>query len=83
LANDRAIPKEIYTTVGKTIVLPQIGTLFLPRRENDPMKSIYKKLSRLKKKYADDYAGRLSILMLLFFLLFGTVSLYFLLQSPS
>ncbi|HYC39992.1 MAG TPA: hypothetical protein VEB63_05830 [Chitinophagaceae bacterium] len=47
------------------------------------MKSIYKKLSRLKKKYADDYAGRLSILMLLFFLLFGTVSLYFLLQSPS
>ena len=47
------------------------------------MKSIYKKLSRLKKKYTDDYAGRLSILMLLFFLLFGTVSLYFLLQSPS
>ena len=47
------------------------------------MKTNIKKLAGVKKFYTRDYAKRLSLLMLLFFIVFGAVSLYVLLNTSS
>jgi hypothetical protein len=47
------------------------------------MKMIDKKLIALKNVFIKDYSKRISLLMLLFFLLFGIASLYLLLNTSS
>jgi hypothetical protein len=47
------------------------------------MKSIYKKMISLKNIYINDYSKRISLFMLLFFVVFGIASLYLLLNTSS
>jgi hypothetical protein len=46
------------------------------------MKAIYERIRAVRDIYSDYFPQGLSILLMLFFLLFGAVSLFILIQSP-
>jgi hypothetical protein len=45
------------------------------------MKTIYERIRAVKNVYSEHFPEGLSILLLLFFIIFGTLSLYILLHS--
>lgn len=46
------------------------------------MKTIYERIRAVRDVYSEHFPQGLSILLMLFFLVFGAVSLYFLIHSP-
>jgi hypothetical protein len=47
------------------------------------MKTLYERIRAVSNFYSEYYPQGLSILLMVFFLVFGAVSLFFLLQSPA
>jgi|GEM_PF-6051694 len=47
------------------------------------MKTLYKKLTGLKNLYSNDHSKRIPLLMLIFFIFFGIISLYLLLNTAG
>jgi hypothetical protein len=47
------------------------------------MKTMYERLRAVKDVYSDKFPQGLSLLMMLFFIVFGAASMFFLLNAPG